>query len=238
MAISLDPSALPPSAPPTLLATLRAYTRLLETRRALQAELDSALSSFLSGSPTPLPPSDPLAAATADAPTPAAAAAADAPAPAANALSTCASEAIRPPSQPELAQALQIGFGGLVELKEEARLLMAQLGDKWARDDLRRVVERVEGWESERMRAVSRHGPPLGAERVVRLSSLRMNPTRSRCSTRTVADVRPSCRRSSEIRCAACRPSSPSWTLPPRSPRRMPCASAFPPFLVSLTGSH
>ncbi|GAA5845957.1 hypothetical protein JCM9279_004736 [Rhodotorula babjevae] len=161
MAISLDPSALPLAAPPTLLATLRAYNRLLETRRALQAELDSALSSFLSGSPTSLAPSDPLAA-DADAPTPDA----GAPTSATSALSTCASEAIRPPSQPELEQALQIGFGGLVELKEEARLVLAQLGDKWARDDLRRVVERVEGWESERMRAT------LERDQMRRLSTL------------------------------------------------------------------
>lgn len=167
MAVSLDPSALPPAAPPTLLATLRAYTRLLETRRALQAELDSALSSFLSGSASPLPPSDPLAAGPSSA---------DAPAPAPSALSTCASEAIRPPSQPELEQALQIGFGGLVELKEEARLLVAQLGEKWARDDLRRVVERVEEWESERMRAVSPAHVPLSPS----CGSVRSSPSWAR----------------------------------------------------------
>lgn len=151
MAVSLDPSPLPPAAPTTLLATLRAYTRLLETRRALQAELDSALSSFLSGLGTPLPSSgDALAAPSPSSPS------SDAPPPEGAPRSTCASEAIRPPSQPELEQALQIGFGGLVELKEEARVLRGLLGDKWGREDLQGVVGRIEGWESERMRAVRR----------------------------------------------------------------------------------
>ncbi|TNY22714.1 hypothetical protein DMC30DRAFT_124630 [Rhodotorula diobovata] len=148
MAVSLDPSPLPPAAPTTLLATLRAYTRLLETRRALQAELDSALSSFLSGLGTPLPSSgDALAAPSPSSPS------SDAPPPEGAPRSTCAIEAIRPPSQPELEQALQIGFGGLVELKEEARVLRGLLGDKWGREDLQGVVGRIEGWESERMRA-------------------------------------------------------------------------------------
>ncbi|BGP39888.1 hypothetical protein JCM10450v2_003862 [Rhodotorula kratochvilovae] len=144
MAISLDP--LPPSpAPPTLLATLRAFTRALETRRALQAELDSALSSFLSGAPEPLAGADALSAA-AQAPS----RAGDTP-PAG--LSPCAAEALRPPSQPELEQALTIGFGGLVELKEEVRVLQSAVGERWGRRDLEEVVRRIEGWEIERLRA-------------------------------------------------------------------------------------
>ncbi|GJN89244.1 hypothetical protein Rhopal_002223-T1 [Rhodotorula paludigena] len=138
MAISLDP--LPPSAAPaTLLATLRAFTAALETRRSLQAELDSALSSFLTSTPAPLS-SGP------DALVPAAE-------PATTGASACASEAVRPPSQDELNEVLRIGFGGLVELKEEVRLLREAIETRWHRADLADVVGRIEEWESERIKA-------------------------------------------------------------------------------------
>ncbi|GAA6048283.1 hypothetical protein JCM3770_006519 [Rhodotorula araucariae] len=151
MAISLEP--LPPApAPATLLGTLRAFTRALETRRALQAELDSALSSFLSGTPGPLGRTDALSAGT-SASAPTAPGAPGAAAAAAPALSPCASEALRPPSEPELEQALAIAFGGLVELKDQVRVLQRAVGEQWARADLAAVMGRVEQCESERLRA-------------------------------------------------------------------------------------
>ncbi|GAA6002201.1 uncharacterized protein JCM10292_000805 [Rhodotorula paludigena] len=136
MAISLDP--LPPSAAPaTLLATLRAFTAAIETRRSLQAELDSALSSFLTSTPAPLSSGPDALAAE----------------PAATGASACASEAVRPPSQDELNEVLRIGFGGLVELKEEVRLLREAIETRWHRADLADVVGRIEEWESERIKA-------------------------------------------------------------------------------------
>ncbi|GAA6002427.1 hypothetical protein JCM10207_001113 [Rhodosporidiobolus poonsookiae] len=153
MAVSLAPPTTAP-AHPTLLSTLRAFTRLLETRRSLQAELDLSLSSFLAASSSSnsgtSDPTDVLSAPRDPAfPPPSSSA------PSATPQSTCAAEALSPPppSEPELAELLKIAFGGLVEVKEEARALGEEVGGRWGRKDLQRVVERIEAWESERVKA-------------------------------------------------------------------------------------
>ncbi|GAA6027291.1 hypothetical protein JCM8097_002564 [Rhodosporidiobolus ruineniae] len=160
MAVSLSsPSAPPASA--SLLATLRAITRQLETRRSLQAELDQALGSFLSP-PSSLAPGGSATAAQGDgsnvlaAPRdPDFAPSSSSALPSTSSSSTCAAEALHPPppSDLELQEVLKIAFGGLVEVKEEIAVLAAEVDDRWGRADLGRVVERVEGWESERVKA-------------------------------------------------------------------------------------
>ncbi|GAA5911029.1 hypothetical protein JCM6882_006752 [Rhodosporidiobolus microsporus] len=151
MAVSLAPAApaAPPAPHPTLLATLKAYSQLLQTRRSLLAELDQALATFLASpggssgsSDAPTPPShDPF---VAPQPQPA------------QSTSTCALESLHPPpprSEEELEAVLRIAFGGLVEVKEEARCLAAEVGERWGRGELEGVVGRVERWESERVKA-------------------------------------------------------------------------------------
>ncbi|GAA5977589.1 hypothetical protein JCM11641_006871 [Rhodosporidiobolus odoratus] len=147
MAVSLAPAAAPaPSA--SLLASLRAFTRALETRRALQQELDSAMSSFFSPTSTStqldwsVP--DALASSTSHThPTPAAG------------QSQCAAEAANPraPNEEELNEVLKIAFGGLLEVKEEIRLLREEINEKWERRDLEKVVRKIEQAESERVKA-------------------------------------------------------------------------------------
>lgn len=136
----------------SLLSTLRAFTRALETRRALQAELDQALSSFLTSTPSGLSSGSDALAAPLD---PDNSDRDSAQPNGGGGISTCRSEALRPPSEDELQEVLRIGFAGLVEIKEEARLLQADVEQRWRRTDLARVLERIEGWESERIRAVS-----------------------------------------------------------------------------------
>ncbi|BGP02629.1 hypothetical protein RTG_01635 [Rhodotorula toruloides ATCC 204091] len=162
MSIAVSPA---PAAAPgdSLLSTLRAFTRALETRRSLQAELEQALSSFLTSTPSALTngadvlaaPSDSLETnETTEQPNGGAG------------LSTCASKALRPPSEEELQEVLRIGFAGLVELKEEVKVLQADVERRWERQDLARVVGRIEGWESERIHAT------LERDQLRRLQSL------------------------------------------------------------------
>ncbi|BGP31939.1 hypothetical protein JCM10296v2_003718 [Rhodotorula toruloides] len=160
IAASPAPAAAPAD---SLLSTLRAFTRALETRRSLQAEVEQALSSFLSSTPAALSTGSDVLAAPSDS------LKADEPNVQPNGtagLSTCASEALRPPSEEELQEALQIGFAGLVELKEEVKVLQADVKRRWAREDLARIVGRIEGWESERIRAT------LERDQLRRLQSL------------------------------------------------------------------
>lgn len=211
MAISLDP--LPPSAAPaTLLATLRAFTAALETRRSLQAELDSALSSFLTSTPAPLFSGPDALAPAAE--------------PATTGASACASEAVRPPSQDELNEVLRIGFGGLVELKEEVRLLREAIETRWHRADLAGVLGRIEEWESERIKAVRRLVRSVSLLRAALASTLStMSMWRSLMGPRESGLTRRLLRRpSSETKCDGCRLSNPSWNSRPRSKRRMHCA--------------
>jgi hypothetical protein len=152
MAIVLDSPA--PSTPPTtLLSTLKSLTALHQTRRSLLAELDLSLSSFLSPSssaPGEVPdvlsaPSDPDFA----------------PLTPARTGNSCQGEALNPPpprSDEELQELLRIAFGGLVEVKEEVKVLLGVLGGETYGTEgqrLEAIVEKVEGWESERVKAVS-----------------------------------------------------------------------------------
>lgn len=147
MAISIDPSTAPLPAPnASVLASLKAYVQLVETRRSLQAEMDQALSSFLTGESAPLANGQDVLSA------PGAPAASSSPSP--SSLSACAAEAIRPPTEQELQQVLQIAFGGLVEVKEQARLLVVELDERWDRADLARMVRGIEEDESARIKAV------------------------------------------------------------------------------------
>ncbi|POY74860.1 hypothetical protein BMF94_2133 [Rhodotorula taiwanensis] len=146
MAISIDPSTAPLPAPnASVLASLKAYVQLVETRRSLQAEMDQALSSFLTGESAPLANGQDVLSA------PGAPAASSSPSP--SSLSACAAEAIRPPTEQELQQVLQIAFGGLVEVKEQARLLVVELDERWDRADLARMVRGIEEDESARIKA-------------------------------------------------------------------------------------
>lgn len=135
-----------PAPATSLLGCLKSYVQLIETRRSLQAEMDQALSSFLTARPIPVPldGSDALSAPEVDH----AAARGDE-------LSACAAEAIRPPTEQELQQVLQIAFGGLVEVKEQAKLLVDALDERWDRKDLAAQVREIEQDESARIKAVS-----------------------------------------------------------------------------------
>ncbi|KAL8292649.1 hypothetical protein RQP46_001261 [Phenoliferia psychrophenolica] len=132
-----QPQASTPSAPPppptTLLATLKAFTKAQETRAALSRELDDALSSFLSGTPSPLTNLIPTT------PEPVSA-------------STCASEAVRPPNELELGEVLRIGFTGILEVRQEVDTLQAVLRVVFKRDDLADVLEKVEKLEGDRLK--------------------------------------------------------------------------------------
>lgn len=127
----------PRQVPNTLLATLQAFTRAQETRRSLSLELESALSSFLTSTPTPLTnPTDTLS----NLATPSG--------------STCATEAVRPPNEAELGEVLRIGFMGLMEIRDEVEELEAVLRMAWKREDLADVLKKVEGLEAERLKEV------------------------------------------------------------------------------------
>ena len=126
----------PPPPPTTLLATLKAFTKAQETRAALQRELEDALSSFLSDTPSPLTNLIPTTLEPVSA-------------------STCASEAVRPPNQAELGEVLRIGFTGILEVRQEVDTLQAILRVAFKRDDLADVLERVEKLEGERLKEAS-----------------------------------------------------------------------------------
>ncbi|ORY92895.1 hypothetical protein BCR35DRAFT_320073 [Leucosporidium creatinivorum] len=129
----------PRQVPNTLLATLQAFTRAQETRRSLSLELESALSSFLTSTPTPLAnPTDALS----NLATPSG--------------STCATEAVRPPNEAELGEVLRIGFLGLMEIRDEVEELEAVLRMAWKREDLADVLKKVEGLEAERLKETIR----------------------------------------------------------------------------------
>ncbi|GAA5958939.1 hypothetical protein JCM8115_000697 [Rhodotorula mucilaginosa] len=141
MAISVDPATTPLPAPATsALGSLRCYVQLIETRRSLQAEMEQALSSFLTATPTPLSNGPDLLSASGSEET-------------TTTRSPCAAEAIRPPTEPELQQVLQIAFGGLVEVKEQARLVVEALEERWQRPELARIVRGIEVDESARIKA-------------------------------------------------------------------------------------
>lgn len=111
--------------------------RAQETRRSLSLELESALSSFLTSTPTPLTnPTDTLS----NLATPSG--------------STCATEAVRPPNEAELGEVLRIGFMGLLEIRDEVEELEAVLRMAWKREDLADVLKKVEGLEAERLKEV------------------------------------------------------------------------------------
>lgn len=131
-----------PAPATSALGSLKAYVQLIETRRSLQAEMEQALSSFLTATPAPLSNGpDPLSASGSEETT--------------TRRSPCAAEAIRPPTEPELQQVLQIAFGGLVEVKEQARLVVEALEEQWQRPELARIVRGIESDESARIKAVS-----------------------------------------------------------------------------------
>lgn len=134
MAQPSTPSA-PPPAHTTLLGVLKAFTKAQETRASLQHELEDALSSFLSGTPSPITNLIPTG------PTPVSA-------------STCATEAVRPPNQDELGEVLRIGFTGILEVRQEVDTLQAVLRVVFKRDDLADVLEKVEQLEGDRLKEV------------------------------------------------------------------------------------
>lgn len=131
--------------PKTLLATLQAYTTLQQTRRSLQLELDQALSSFLTQTPASLAS---LQSTTLNG--------GDGGDGGTEGVSTCATEAVRPPNEAELQQVLKIGFGGLLEVRGEAEILRTLLDDTFGRRDLARVVQEIERLEGERLKEVRR----------------------------------------------------------------------------------
>lgn len=134
----------PRQVPNTLLGTLQGFTRAQETRRSLATELESALSSFLTSTPTPLAdPADSLSNLST------------------SSGSTCASEAVRPPNEAELGEVLRIGFLGLMEIRDEVEELEAVLRMAWKREDLADVLKKVEGLEAERLKEVSWSDVPL-----------------------------------------------------------------------------
>ena len=126
------------STPPTLLSTLTRFRALQQTRAALAHELDDALSTYLSTPASILAPPPPTAAAASDTPAP---------------QSTCAAEASLPPSQAELSEVLRIGFEGLMEVRGEMLELSERLASEFEREDLGRVVGKVEELEGERLKA-------------------------------------------------------------------------------------
>jgi hypothetical protein len=132
------PTPAPRQTPNSLRTTLKAFNRAQETRRSLQLELESALSSFLSNSSTPLTHSTDILASLE---TPSG--------------STCATEAVRPPNQDELGEVLRIGFMGLMEIRDEVEELETMLRMAWKRDDLADVLKRVEALEGERLKEAS-----------------------------------------------------------------------------------
>ncbi|GAA5867768.1 hypothetical protein JCM1840_006686 [Sporobolomyces johnsonii] len=146
-----------PGAPSKLLSTLQAITKALGTRRALQAELDQAFSSFLTSSPAPLAPAPDILAAAPSPPSsssPTSTATAPSTSATARTATSCATEAatVRAPSEEELQEVLRIGFVGLVEIKDEIKALLTVVEDECLRADLARVGRGIEELESERMR--------------------------------------------------------------------------------------
>ncbi|SCZ98624.1 BZ3500_MvSof-1268-A1-R1_Chr3-1g05508 [Microbotryum saponariae] len=134
MAATLAPPP-PPPATPSLLATLKLYRTSLRSRHSLLSELEAALTSFFTKTPTPLSTLNIDADNLNRTPT-----------------STCATESIRPPNVEELQEILRIGFEGVLEAKQEHRLIADSLEHRFQRADLKNVVERIETMEEERFK--------------------------------------------------------------------------------------
>lgn len=114
--------------PPSTLSTLQAFLRAQHNRTALSAEIESALTSFLTNNPTPL-----LDTAV---------------------VGSCSAEVVRPPNEIELGEVLKIGFKGLMEVKDEVEDLEAILRVVCKRDDLANLLKKVEALENDRLREV------------------------------------------------------------------------------------
>lgn len=112
--------------PPSTLSTLQAFLRAQHNRTALSAEIESALTSFLTNNPTPL-----LDTAV---------------------VGSCSAEVVRPPNEIELGEVLKIGFKGLMEVKDEVEDLEAILRVVCKRDDLANLLKKVEALENDRLR--------------------------------------------------------------------------------------
>ena len=126
----------------TLLTTLQSFITAQRTRRNVQLELEQALSSFLSQSPSG------LKSLTLNAPEPELG-----PATVTTGSGTaCANEAaqVRAPNDAEMVQVLKIGFEGLVEVRNEVDIITTLLRDEFDRKDLAQVVDRIERLEASR----------------------------------------------------------------------------------------
>lgn len=137
--MDLTPPNAPKPPPTTLLATLKAFNTAQETRAALGRELDDALSSFLSNTPSTVSTLPPVSS------------------------STCATEVVRPPNQDELGEVLRIGFVGLLEVRQEVETLETVLRVVFGKSDLADVLKRVGDLEGERLKEVSPFFEPGGA---------------------------------------------------------------------------
>jgi hypothetical protein len=145
--LSLTPAPAPAPGSTTLLTTLKSFLTAQQTRHSLSSELEAALSTYLlASSSLPAPPSPLPSGQLPDI---------------LSAPSTCASEAIRPPNEAELGECLRIGFVGLMDIKTEMDVLVSVLRDVWNREDLAKVVERVEEGEVERLKEVSLYSTRL-----------------------------------------------------------------------------
>lgn len=130
--VSVDTSITPPH---SLLISLRAVLKAQQTRVEISNELDAALSSFLTQSPSPLElPSEANGAAEPTA---------------------CQMEAVRPPNEVEMQEVLKIGFTGLLEIRGEMQELAAVLRMIWSREDLAKVLDKAEELEGEKLKVVS-----------------------------------------------------------------------------------
>ncbi|KAM0787790.1 hypothetical protein ACM66B_003844 [Microbotryomycetes sp. NB124-2] len=145
MAVPATEQGKTPDASTSVSATLQAFQRAQETRRSLQNELESALTSFLTDTPSTwsngtaetLNRSNGASNEVENGST-----------------STCAQEAasVRPPTNDEMTQVLEIGMRGLLDVKIEMQELQTLLRDTWKRNDLARVVREVESLEQERLK--------------------------------------------------------------------------------------
>ncbi|KAK4047691.1 hypothetical protein OIV83_005199 [Microbotryomycetes sp. JL201] len=134
-----------PDASTSLLATLQAFQRAQETRRSLQNELESALSSFLTDTPSAWSNGSAI---SVNGHSHAFDGAAN------GTTSTCAREAaeLRPPTSDEMTQVLDIGMRGLLDVRLEMQELQTLLRETWKRNDLARILSEVESLEQDRLK--------------------------------------------------------------------------------------
>lgn len=143
--------------PTTVLGTLQALNQVQQTRRQLQLELDQALESFLTRSPTSLASlQSPQAhdnddnddTATAVAPDPGLV----------RESNSCSNEVVRAPNVEEMQQVLKIGFEGLVDVRAQVTALKLMLEQEFNRSDLANRVGQIERLEASRAKEVSSLG--------------------------------------------------------------------------------